>query len=53
VIYSHESPDAAEIITDFDWDLDRFVAYRSPLTRKEILPKDRIRVGTEIVIDLK
>ena len=30
VIYSHESPEAAEIITDFDWDLGRVVAYRSP-----------------------
>jgi hypothetical protein len=36
VIYSHESPGADKIIRDFDWDLDRFVAYRSPLTRKEI-----------------
>ena len=35
VIYSHESPEADEIIRDFDWDLDRFVAYKSPLTRKE------------------
>jgi hypothetical protein len=37
VIYSHESPEAAEFITDLDWDLDRVVAYRSPLTRKKIL----------------
>ena len=37
VIYSHESPEADEIIRDFDWDLDRFVAYRSPLTSKERL----------------
>ena len=33
VIYSHESPEADEIIRDFDWDLDRFVAYRSPIRR--------------------
>ena len=26
-----------EIIRDFDWELDRFVKYRSPLTRKETL----------------
>ena len=26
-----------EIIRDFDWELGRFVEYRSPLTRKEIL----------------
>ena len=37
LIYSHESPEADEIIRDFDWDLDRFVAYRSPLTSKERL----------------
>jgi|UPI0004AD6B8E hypothetical protein len=79
MIYSHESPEADEIIRDFDWDLDRFVAYRSPLTTKEILSlgsnsshwninnpsvidnqrneiktsRDRTRVGTEIVIDVK
>jgi hypothetical protein len=23
---------------DFDWDLNRFVEYRSPFTRKETLP---------------
>ena len=26
-----------EIIRDFDWELSRFVEYRSPFTRKEIL----------------
>jgi hypothetical protein len=26
-----------EIIRDFDWELDRFVEYKSPLTRKETL----------------
>jgi hypothetical protein len=37
VIYSHESPTVDEIIRGFDWKLGRFVEYRSPLTRKEIL----------------
>jgi hypothetical protein len=27
-----------ELIRDFDWGLDRFVEFRSPFTRKEILP---------------
>jgi hypothetical protein len=27
-----------EIIKDFDWELNRFVEYRSPFTRKETLP---------------
>ena len=27
-----------EFIRDFDWDLNRFVEYRSPVTRKETLP---------------
>ena len=27
VIYSHESPKMDEIITDFDWELGRFVEY--------------------------
>jgi hypothetical protein len=27
-----------EFFKDFDWDLDRFVEYRSPFTRKETLP---------------
>jgi hypothetical protein len=27
-----------EIIKDFDWELNRFVEYRSPYTRKETLP---------------
>ena len=38
VIYSHESPKMEEFIRDFDWDLNRFVEYRSPFTRKETLP---------------
>ena len=37
VIYSYESPKADKITRDFDWELGRFVEYRSPLTRKEIL----------------
>ena len=35
VIYSHESPKIDEIIKDFDWELNRFVEYRSPFTRKK------------------
>ena len=27
-----------DIITDFDWDAGRFVEFKSPFTRKEILP---------------
>ena len=38
VIYSQESPNLEEFIRDFDWDLNRFVEYRSPFTRKETLP---------------
>ena len=38
VIYSHESPKMEEFIRDFDWDLNRFVEYRSPFTRNETLP---------------
>jgi hypothetical protein len=38
VIYSQESPKMEEFFRDFDWDLDRFVEYRSPFTRKETLP---------------
>ena len=38
VIYSsNESPKMEEFIRDFDWDLNRFVEYRSPFTRKETL----------------
>ena len=35
VIYSQESPNMVEFYRDFDWELDRFVEYRSPFTRKE------------------
>ena len=38
VIYSQESPKMEEFFRDFDWDLNRFVEYRSPFTRKETLP---------------
>ena len=38
VIYSQESPKMEEFSRDFDWDLDRFVEYRSPFKRKESLP---------------
>jgi hypothetical protein len=34
VIYSQESPKMEEFFRDFDWDLNRFVEYRSPFTRK-------------------
>ena len=37
VIYSQESPKMVDIITDFDWDAGRFVEFKSPFTRKEIL----------------
>ena len=45
-----------ESFKDFDWDLNRFVEYRSPFTRKETLPiknQFRFTVGTETVFDLK
>ena len=35
VIYSQESPKMEESFEDFNWDLNRFVEYRSPFTRKE------------------
>ena len=59
VIYSQESPKMEEFFRDFDWDLDRFVEYRSPFTRTETLPIKKPLyilglVGTEIVfVDLK
>jgi hypothetical protein len=37
-----------ESFNDFDWDLNRFVEYRSPFTRKETLPikkPNQIKVG--------
>ena len=37
VIYSQESPKMVDIITDFDWDSGRFVEFKSPFTRNEIL----------------
>ena len=37
VIYSQESPKMEESFKDFDWDLNRFVEYRSPFTRKETI----------------
>ena len=48
-----------EFFRDFDWELNRFVEYRSPFTRKETLPNKLknhtlvFRIGTEIVFDLK
>jgi hypothetical protein len=38
VIDSQDSSKIDECFRDFDWDLDRFVEYRSPFTRKETLP---------------
>ena len=38
VIYSQESPKMEGFFRDFGWDLNRFVEYRSPFTRKETLP---------------
>jgi hypothetical protein len=38
VIYSQEFPKMEESFKDFDRDLNRFVEYRSPFTRKETLP---------------
>jgi hypothetical protein len=37
VIYSQESPKMEESFKDFNRDLNRFVEYRSPFTRKETL----------------
>ena len=57
VIYSQESPKMEEFFRDFDWDLNRFVEYRSPFTRKETFPIKKLiyifGVGTETVFDLK
>ena len=39
MIYSQESPKMEEFFRDFDdWDLNRFVEYRSPFTRKIVNP---------------
>jgi hypothetical protein len=38
VIYSQESPKMEESFKDLNWDLNRFVEYRSPFTRKETFP---------------
>ena len=38
VIYSQESPMMEESFKDFNWDVNRFVEYRAPFTRKETLP---------------
>ena len=35
VIYSQESPQMGDVITDYDWDLDRFVEIKSPFTKKK------------------
>ena len=37
VIYSQESPKVGDIITDYDWDSDRFIEFNLPFTRNEIL----------------
>ena len=37
VIYSQESPKMVDIITGVDWDSGRFVVFKSPFTKKEIL----------------
>ena len=40
VIYSQGSPKVGEVFRDYNWDLDRFVEYNSPLKRNEILSPD-------------
>ena len=44
-----------ELIRDFDWDLNRFVAYRSRLSQEkkhyQLKNQFRFRVGTEFVFD--
>ena len=37
VIYSQGSPKVGDVFMDYNWDLDRFVEFKSPLTRNEIL----------------
>jgi hypothetical protein len=37
LIKSQESPKVVDIITDFEWDSGRFVEFKSPFTRKDIL----------------
>ena len=42
-----------QFFRDFDWDLDRFVEYRSPFTRKETLPiKNHFILGLELKLYL-
>jgi hypothetical protein len=38
VLLSVRDVEMEEFFRDFDWELDRFVEYRSPFTRKETLP---------------
>ena len=54
VIYSQESPKMEESFKDFNWDLNRFVEYRSPFTRKETLPikKTNLDLGLELKLYL-
>ena len=40
VIYSQGSPKVGDVFMDYNWDLDRFVEYNSPLKRNEILSPD-------------
>ena len=43
-----------ESFKDFNWDLNRFVEYRSPFTRKETLPikKNNLDLGLELKLYL-
>ena len=40
VIYSQGSPKVGGVFMDYNWDLDRFVEYNSPLKGKAILSPD-------------
>ena len=40
VIYSQGSPKVGDVFMDYNWDLDRFVEYNSPLKRNEMLSPD-------------
>ena len=40
VIYSQGSPKVGDVFMDYNWDLDRFVEYNSPLKGKAILSPD-------------
>jgi hypothetical protein len=51
MIYSQKSPKMGELIRDFHWELDRFVVYRSQLTKlKNQIKKSILGLGLAKVL---